>query len=765
MRVRAVALLALAVMPSSFAFASDVVEVAPLTDQVILIHLNDGHVVHHLKGQKRSDETVISDPLDVVKAGQSQSYSLSGLGAPAISAVYRKSKGTDFAWFVDRWLGDHAENDRPDHTNEHWIYLQLATRLVPGEVYELNSGTLARNGTTWKVALGNRSEAIHTNLLGYVPTVNAKYAYLYQWMGDGGSLDIKPYVGRRFQVLDDKTHQAVFEGKVTFRASATNVETHQPNDTPNGNFSGCDVAQCDFSPLTRPGRYVVSIYGVGNSFPFSISADVYRSAFITTARGLYHNRSGIALTRPYTEYVRPAPHNPLKTPGFQGKLQYSTLRVIDYTDESSSKEALTPTLKGPLNVWGWYQDAGDWDSYPSHLRVPIELLLAYRMAPSHFADKELNIPESGNGIADIVDEAAWLPRFCYRLRHELLAKHWGTGGIGLRVDGDAFGGDTGPKDIGIGSWEDVDRTWIVSGEDPLSTYGYAGVAAQLAMVIRRDPDKIGWAREAKESYRWAQENTRAGDDAKIRMNRLYASASLFRLTGEKRYEDLFEKDFTALGPHPECWMDLFDPLAAYLLPGGTAKPAPDLYAKVRSAALRVADASVESANQRSMRWGGNSSMPMLIGQQTTPWALELAVGYTLTGDRKYLDAAATTCDYFLGTNSLNMTWVTGLGPRHPLHVFHLDAWYNGKPEAHPGIIPYGPWLKSRNTGVGPWDHDWANKTVYPPIDQWPGNERWFDSRCSPMTNEFTIHQNIAPAAAIFGFLCGPASSSTGSHKR
>ena len=47
-------------------------------------------------------------------------------------------------------------------------------------------------------------------------------------------------------------------------------------------------------------------------------------------------------------------------------------------------------------------------------------MLAYEMAPRNFTDGELSIPESGNGVPDILDEAAWLPRFCYRLRHELM---------------------------------------------------------------------------------------------------------------------------------------------------------------------------------------------------------------------------------------------------------------------------------------------------------------------------------------------------------
>jgi len=61
--------------------------------------------------------------------------------------------------------------------------------------------------------------------------------------------------------------------------------------------------------------------------------------------------------------------------------------------------------------------------------------------------------------------------------------------------------------------------------------------------------------------------------------------------------------------------------------------------------------------------------------------------------RRYLAALYTTCDYFLGCNSLNQTWVTGLGPRCPTQIFHMDAWYNGKGRFHPGLIPYSPWRK------------------------------------------------------------------------
>ena len=543
---------------------------------------------------------------------------------------------------------------------------------------------------------------------------------------------------------------------------------------PFGNFLGCDVWECDFSAFDRPGSYVVAVEGIGCSWPFRIDADVYRSAFVTVARALYHNRSGIALQKPYTEFERPAPHNPKLTPGFAGKLRYTRVRWQEWGSEGGDAKKLMAESPGPLeNTWGWYQDAGDWDSYYTHLRVAQELLLVYEMAPHKFSDGELNLPESGNGVPDILDEAAWLPRFCHRLRAELIAKGWGTGGVGLRVAGDAFGSDEGTTadgtKVGRGSWEDTDRVWMVSGEDPWSTYRYAGVAAHLAYAyqlagVKRDPDGVDWGQEAISAFEWAKANTRPGDEqatgGSLRNPRAYAAACLFRLTGQANYESQFTADTQWIKSDTMIGEESGYGPFVYVLGGGKVDGQPDVTKRLRSAALTSADqVLLSSSDRRALRWGGNFYMPMLVGQQTTPMVLEGAVAYALTRTsepqraRRYLAALYTTCDYFLGCNSLNQTWVTGLGPRYPTQIFHMDAWYNGLGRFHPGLIPYSPWRKDKDLGAGPWDQAWANSTLYPGIDAWPGNERWFSNRCTPMGSEFTVHQNIGPAAAIFGFLC------------
>ncbi len=737
------------------AWSAQLVSVTPLTDRILVVHVDEGYVIHHGKGQKRSDEKVVIAPLDVVLASKPEQYKVASAGETFQPvSIARKSKGTDFAWFVDSWVDGRAVNTRPDHTKEHWLYLHLPKPLREGQTYTVSTPTGAADLTYRSTS--SRSEAVHVNLLGYVPAAPKKFAYVYHWMGDGGSLDLKSYAGKAFSLVDQTTKRSVYSGQLKFRKGATNPETFHVTDTPNANFNGADVYECDFSAFNKPGKYVVSVEGIGCSFPFRLDSDIYREAFQTTARGLYHNRSGIELKLPFTSFARPAPHNPKLTPNFAGKLQYTTSRSIDWVNEDHSaddKASIEKGMKGPLDVWGWYQDAGDWDSYSSHMRVPTELMFAFEMAPANFRDNELNIPESGNGIPDLLDEAAWLPRFGHRLRQELVKKGWGSGGIGLRVCGDHFGGDG----EGVPSYLDVNRTWIVSGEDPVSTFRYAGTAAHLAhclkLIGKADPQGVDWLKEARESYTWAVANTKSGDEAKVKAHRFYAAAALLRMTREETYRAQCEKDSAAIKADSFVWEgDLYGP--AILALSGLAKP------EVRAAILATADDACATGEKRAMRWGGIFSFPMLVGHQTTPWMLETAVAYTLTKSTApakaegYLAALYTTCDYFLGTNSLNMTWVTGLGPRHPQQLFHMDAWYNGTGKMHPGMIPYGPWRKTKDVGQGPWDSDWPNPTLYPGIDKWPGNERWFENRCAPLNGEFTVHQNTGPAAALFGFLCG-----------
>jgi MYXO-CTERM domain-containing protein len=770
-----------ATLATSAAHASDIVEVLPLTDHILMVHFDDGSVTLAANGQDpHSGDRVMVAPLDTTRASTASSYQLSSTDDPAYSSphaptdVGRKSKPTEFANHCDTWSG-RCVNTSPDRAFEHWIYLTLPTPLQRGRTYQLDTGTLAGNMQTTSFTYDEtriRSEAVHVNIVAYSSRAPARYGYVYHWMGDRGGLDVHSLVGHTCRIVRTSDHAEMFTVPLTFRSDATRIETGQASDTPNANFEGADVADCDFTAFSTPGEYVLAVDGVGSSFPFRIDDDAFRPAFRAAMRGIFFQRSGIEITDANGEgYSRPAPHHPGVTPGFMGRLQYTTTRYFDVSNSDASMNDLAAWnagIRGPIDTWGWYQDAGDWDAYFTHTSVPAQLLELYVQNPSHFTDGELNIPESGNGLPDVLDEARWLLLFYHRTRHAIMSAGYGTGGVGgARVMGDLWGSDL-PGGTVAGSWQDNQRTWIVSGEDPWMTYRYAGLAAHLAMILREnsltDPEGIDWAQEAQDAWTWAQANTRPTDGTALGVplaqTRMHAAIALYRLTGTSMYHDAFRTDFATVG-------EMYTGESRYWLWIYASLPADRADATIQMrcrASLQNASAEqlADTTHERAVRFGGNFYMPMFLGQGSTPLvndgALSLAHMPDLAADRRMLMRTRlyTTADYYLGTNPLNMTWISRLGPRYPRGPFNLDSIASPSTYPRAGLIPYGPVAPARDffpsPPAGPWASNWATTDLYPTIGSWPGHEQWFDQRIGISTCEYTVHQTTVVSAVVYGSL-------------
>jgi endoglucanase len=780
----------LAVLCNYTASATDVKEVLPLTKNILVVHFDDGYVIHHTKGQQRVNESVVTNPLNIANALLLAAYSISSTNDASYSSaknpvdIGRKSKGTEFAWLCESY-DNGCINNSPDYVKEHWLYLFLPTAMQSGKTYTLNLSGLAAGTNTFTFIFNEtklHSDAIHVNNIGYSTAAAQKYGYLYHWLGDKGSLDLTAFANQNFRLADSTTGNTVFTGTVQFRKSKSNAETTQPGETPANNFSAADVYEMDFSAFNTPGNYILVVDGIGASFPFRIDDDVFREPYYWTMKGLYQNRSGIELLPQFTDHPRPAPHNPAITPGFASRLKYTTTRYFDLTNGDNApadKPTLEAGLKGNLTTtYGWYQDAGDWDTYYTHSNVAAHLLFLYEAGRNKFTDNELSIPESGNGIPDILDEATWQLRFYKRLKDEIKAKGWGSGGVGgARVMGDLWGGDERADGTTKGSWEDTDRDWYVSGEDPWVTYKYAALAAQTDYILRSenltDPSGVDWRKEAVDAYKWAKANTKAGDETerfgeRLKNVRMYAAAALYRLTNIRSYHDEFKNSAAeAIGDILNMdFADLVFSAWIYLQMPANRNTDAVLLNKVRAAVNATSEKQLmNGASNRACRWGGDFSFPMLVGQGTTPMVTAGVYGYInnkVSNPARAADNLAalhTTADYFLGANPLNTTWISGVGERHPVGIFKLDWWYSGNTNVIKGVVPYGPW-KVQNLGdLGPWNPNWAyaekNGTarIYPAdISNWPGHERWFDQRSSPLTCEFTIHQNTVVAAFVYGFL-------------
>ncbi|NJM16778.1 MAG: hypothetical protein HC896_16665, partial [Bacteroidales bacterium] len=450
---------------------------------------------------------------------------------------------------------------------------------------------------------------------------------------------------------------------------------------------------------------------------------------------------------------------------------------------------------------------GDWDAYYTHQRIPILLMTTFEYVPQRFADDELNIPESGNGLPDIVDEASWLIKMNYRLRKELLLKGYSNGGVGgARICSDVYSDvDPNAETSGKPSWQET-RRMLVTPADAFMTYLYAGQAAQFAVILRKtgkNPEKwpvelldaiafndmsydtVNWVQEAEEAFAWAsaEENQPASNKnfaGKLFSYRAYAAANLFRLTGKTKYKSVVEADLVAIKAIsiPSAGDDDYWGLYSYAL-ADNFNADTTLISEIKSTILGLADyRGLNQVEKRALRWGNIWDFPMLVGQATTPVMFNNILAYAVTKDVDYYNTVHTTADYFLGTNPLHTTWITGVGTRGLDFCFHLDSRHiNQNWRSYPGLIPYGPWSLANKSepgepsygydpvsftidgvvkqgGKGTWNFAWFNFTTHPDIETWPGHERLTNNIHSPLAMEFTVHQNTVHGAISYGFVNG-----------
>lgn len=148
----------------------------------------------------------------------------------------------------------------------------------------------------------------------------------------------------------------------------------------------------DFSRLRQPGSYY--LYDPVNkvrSHVFEIATDVYSGVLQAALRMFFYNRAGADKRPPYAD------PRWSDTRAYVGPGQDGEARAVDRKDDPSTER----DLRG-----GWF-DAGDTNKYVNNAGVAVhQLLAAYRERPEVWSDS-LDIPESGNGLPDIIDEIKW----------------------------------------------------------------------------------------------------------------------------------------------------------------------------------------------------------------------------------------------------------------------------------------------------------------------------------------------------------------------
>ncbi|MDB9493670.1 glycoside hydrolase family 9 protein [Spirulina major CS-329] len=682
------------------------------------------------------------DRLDPNWADQSNHYRLASENDPNYrqarqpGAVFRKSKPTDMAQL------SRGELDWPVR---HRLYLRFSQPLSVGKTYTLSfeRSPLALSAVTFRYNPQRQwSEAVHVSQLGFRPDDPVKVGFLSLWVGNGGPWDYPDGLG--FSVIDQGSDRIQFTGQAQLTKGAT--ESEDPRDR---NYTLTNVYSLDFSDLRRPGCYRLCVATVGCSLPFAIAPDIWKTAYRTVARGFYHQRSGIPLTQPYTDWTRPRPFHPDDTPIYQARttLMETTMGI----GEESVFDALqAETSKTPVpEAWGGYFDAGDWDRRIQHLEATRLQLELVEIAP-RITQLGLNIPQDYPGLPDLVNEALWNLDFFRRLQLP-------NGGVRGGIESSSH------PHRGEASWQNTLPTYVY-GPDLWSSYVYAGGAAQIATILKdRAPDLAQtYGRSAIAAMTYA-EAARTDPAAAHGLNPLphavndarnLAAVELYRLTGESRWHDLFLQ--TTVFDDPDAptmqWARHHQRDAAFVYARLRDRSVDSrVQRQARRALIKEADIVLAFSQQTGLGWAKDDPyQPIGWGSSFgAPKAIALIRAHVLTGQAQYYRGAIAVSQFALGANPDNMTTITGLGHHPPQNPLIIDARIQAQAPP-PGIPVYGPLDVVKYSHY--WTFDRLRPVTFPDPSQWPTTEAYFDIFLFPAVTEFTVMQSMGPTTYAWGYL-------------
>lgn len=656
-------------------------------------------------------------------------------------AVWRKSKIIDTA---------RIGPQKGEPVVLHDVVLELDRPLEEGAAYSvaIDHPELAPLTFTYDTSTLH-SEAVHVSHIGFRPDDPVKAGWLSFWRG-GNVQDpaADPAVdypeGIAFRLLDVITGEAVFSGR---------SRVDEPAEAPSNladNFNRADVHILDFSAFDQPGTYRLEVAGVGSSFPFAIAEGVWGDAFATAMQGFYHQRSGLALDENLTDWPRPRSLHPAD--GINVRQSEATLMDTDQglnllRQKSFDALAASATELRVDNAWGGWHDAGDWDRRAQHLQAAHELLDLAELRPDFAAATPLAIPEAGDAVPDLIDEALWAVDLWARLQQA-------DGGVPGGIEAGAY------PPLGETSWTSSQQLYVY-GPDAWSSYLFAGTAARAAFVLAgHDADRAaGYAEAAGRAMRWAEANTpdHAADHAAVVNARNLAAAELFRLTGDATWHEVFKA--TSSYAEPGQITHEAHQFAATMVYAATEGP-------VDTAILERGIEAITGYADFLLSTGARGG----FGQVMNPWtpygwsytsaipveADALIKAHVLTGEERYFEALIGETQFGLGANPDNMTFTTGLGHRFPREVLLVDKF--GMGAAPEGLTVFGGW------NVGDRGQHWSFEAAaehmtprYP--DAWPVHETFIGHFWAVPITEYTIHGTLARVAKAWGYIA--ASDATG----
>ncbi len=467
----------------------------------------------------------------------------------------------------------------------------------------------------------------------------------------------------------------------------------------------------DFSTVTTPGSYFVYDVDRERRSPvFRIDDEVYRDALKAAVRMYFYQRSGFAKKRPFADtcWVDDAAY---LGPDQDGEAH-------DVTDRHNA--AKVRDLRG-----GWF-DAGDTNKYVTFAMQPVhQLLTAYQEHPTAFTD-DFNLPESGNGIPDLLDEVKWETDWLERMQSA-------DGSAALKVGEIIYAKASQP------SKDKTPRYYVPSCTS--STIAVAGMFAHAALVFGQFPALAPTAADLKERAIRAWNNYQAHPQKEIHCDTgvvhagnadlsaqdqdgasVVAAIYLLALTGDPAYDLYVRQHYRQTQPYRDFGWSRYKPEQGEALLFYTSLSAADRATRTAILADKRSDAHAHNQvygfaseddlyrdflHEPQYHWGSNNPR---ASYGTTNLD---AVRYGIDPDKddSYRERALGVLHYFHGVNPFGKVYLSnmyGYGVTNSVNeLFHFWYWMNtiwddaktSRCGPAPGYVPGGPVANASAAGI------------------------------------------------------------------
>jgi endoglucanase len=549
-----------------------------------------------------------------------------------------------------------------------------------------------------QAAPGSVVPYLKVDQFGYLPDMRKVAVIVDPQAGANAAESFNPATGANAYQVRRWTDDAVVASRtlVPWKAGATHSQ------------SGDRGWHLDFSTVTTPGSYY--LFDTANqvgSGRFEIGPSVYDAVLRQAVRMYFYQRVNFAKSVPY------AGARWTDAAAYEGANQ----------DRAATSRWAKGNAATARDLAGGWMDAGDSNKYTTFAQgAVLQLLEAYRANPLVFAD-DFGIPESGNGIPDLLDEVQWELDFLKRMQDAT-----GTGGLLLKVGLDTYDGEVTPP-----STDRRPRYYLP--ECTSSTLAGSAMFAAAGVVYQGVPGReaygAGLVQRAESAWNRARVTTSnftafqtQCDDGNIKSgdadvdasgqwgSALIAAVHLYEATGKAEYRTFVEANRARTQPLSIAWWGPYwHPMQVALLrfaslPGVTPSVAAEIRAQkgAQSGVMSVQDLAAGTDLYRAyvpdaqFHWGHNQ-VRSDVGNLNLDF---VRFGIVTSGTAAYEEVAQQHLHWLHGCNPLGLVMLSNMGEfgaessiRELYHVWfaHGSIWDNAITSPNgppPGYLTGGP---------------------------------------------------------------------------